>query len=126
VVAAVGGRASAAQEGGSGGSGDGGGDGGGGAGQPAGATVPVTVTIADQRALGRLESGPVTVEHVGRQARHVLSVPVSALVALAEGGYGLETAHGRFVPVRTGLFADGAVEVRGASLREGMKVRIPR
>ncbi|MFF9457087.1 peptidoglycan-binding protein [Streptomyces flaveolus] len=117
TVAAIGRQASPAQ----GEGGDGGGEGG--AGQPA--TVPVTVTLRDQKALGRLESGPVTVEYVGREAKDVLAVPVSALVALAEGGHGLETGDGRFVAVRTGLFADGEVEVSGPAVREGMKVRIP-
>ncbi|MCX5332608.1 peptidoglycan-binding protein [Streptomyces sp. NBC_00140] len=90
-----------------------------------GATVPVTVTIRDQKSVGRLESGPVTVEYVGREVKDVLAVPVAALVALAEGGHGLETEQGRFVAVRTGLFADGKVEVSGPAVREGMKVRIP-
>ncbi|MEU9912434.1 peptidoglycan-binding domain-containing protein [Streptomyces sp. NPDC051001] len=90
-----------------------------------GATVPVTVTIRDQQSVGRLESGPVTVEYVGREVKDVLAVPVAALVALAEGGHGLETERGRFVAVRTGLFADGQVEVSGPAVREGMKVRIP-
>lgn len=88
-------------------------------------TVPVTITVPDQRALGRLESGPVTVEYVGRKRENVLTVPVAALVALAEGGHGLETPDGRFVAARTGLFADGMVEVSGPALGEGMKVRIP-
>ncbi|KQX11757.1 peptidoglycan-binding protein [Streptomyces sp. Root431] len=88
-------------------------------------TVPVTVTVPDQRALGRLEGGPVTVEYVGRKRENVLTVPVAALVALAEGGHGLETPDGRFVAARTGLFADGMVEVSGPALGEGMKVRIP-
>ncbi|MGQ4382274.1 peptidoglycan-binding protein [Streptomyces sp. SAS_270] len=100
-----------------------GGGGEGGSGQPA--TVPVTVTVEDQRSMGRWESGPVTVEYVGKQVTDVLAVPVAALVALAEGGHGLETAAGRFVAVRTGLFADGNVEVSGPAVREGMKVRIP-
>jgi peptidoglycan hydrolase-like protein with peptidoglycan-binding domain len=112
-VASVGKQASAPE----------GGGGQGGSGQ-ADATIPVTITIQDQKALGRLESGPVTVEYVGREAKDVLSVPVSALVALAEGGYGLETEDGRFVPAKTGLFADGNVEVSGTAIREGMKVRI--
>ncbi|MGW7209331.1 peptidoglycan-binding protein [Streptomyces sp. NPDC054837] len=100
---------------------------GGGEGDPeqGGATVPVTVTIRDQKSVGRLESGPVTVEYVGREAKDVLAVPVAALVALAEGGHGLETEQGRFVAVRTGLFADGKVEVSGPAVRAGMKVRIP-
>ncbi|MFI0895599.1 peptidoglycan-binding protein [Streptomyces sp. NPDC020983] len=114
TVVAVGKQASAPE----------GADGGGGQAE-AGATVPVTVSVKDQKALGSLESGPVTVGYVGRQAKDVLSVPVSALVALAGGGYGLETEDGRFVAVRTRLFADGDVEVSGAAVREGMKVRIP-
>jgi hypothetical protein len=104
----------------------GGGDGGSGA-EPGGAaaTVPVTITITDQRAIGRLESGPVTVEYVGRERKDVLSVPVAALVALAEGGHGLETTDDRFIAVKTGLFADGQVEISGTAVREGLKVRIP-
>ncbi|ELP64554.1 peptidoglycan-binding protein [Streptomyces turgidiscabies] len=89
------------------------------------ATLPVTITIADQKSVGRLESGPVTVEYVGREVKDVLSVPVAALVALAEGGHGLETGDGRFVAVKTGLFADGNVQVSGSGVTEGMKVRIP-
>ncbi|MFD4762449.1 peptidoglycan-binding protein [Streptomyces sp. NPDC058439] len=112
-VASVGKQASTPEGGGSeGGSGE------------ADATIPVTITVQDQKALGRLESGPVTVEYVGREAKDVLSVPVSALVALAEGGYGLETEDGRFLAVKTGLFANGNVEVSGTAIREGMKVRI--
>jgi peptidoglycan hydrolase-like protein with peptidoglycan-binding domain len=111
-VASVGKKATAPEEGG----------GEGGSGTP---TVPVTITIKDQKAVGRLESAPVTVEYVGRERADVLTVPVAALVALAEGGHGLETADGRFVAVKTGLFADGRVEVSGSAVREGMKVRIP-
>ncbi|MFD3737378.1 peptidoglycan-binding protein [Streptomyces sp. NPDC058629] len=102
---------------------EGGGGEGGGNSRPA--TIPVTVTIKDQKAVGQLESGPVTVEYVGKEVKGALTVPVSALVALAEGGHGLETADGQFVAVKTGLFADGNVEVSGAAVREGMKVRIP-
>ncbi|WP_406861421.1 peptidoglycan-binding protein [Streptomyces sp. HUAS MG47] len=103
----------------------GGGEGDTGQGQGAAATLPVTVTLKDQKAVGQLEGGPVTVEYVGREVKDVLSVPVSALVALAEGGHGLETEDGRFVAVRTGLFADGNVQVSGPAVRAGMKVRIP-
>ncbi|MFJ8668239.1 peptidoglycan-binding protein [Streptomyces sp. NPDC093600] len=113
-VASVG-KAATAPEG-------GGGDGGADAGAP---TIPVTVTIEDQKSVGQLESGPVSVEYVGRERKDVLTVPVAALVALAEGGHGLETTDGTFVAAKTGLFADGKVEVSGPAVREGMKVRIP-
>jgi hypothetical protein len=128
---------------GTGGGGDGGDDGGGsGDGGGRAATVSVVITFDDQDALGRLQSGPVTVRHTEKQRKNVLTVPVAALTALAEGGYGLELADdgagkgtegkkgdsvsGRFVPVRTGLFAGGRVEVSGPAVREGMKVRIPK
>lgn len=51
------------------------------------------------------------------QRTGVLVVPVSALLALAEGGYGLEVVADdgttSIVAVDTGLFADGKVEVSG-------------
>ncbi|MGW1611823.1 peptidoglycan-binding protein [Streptomyces sp. NPDC002285] len=111
------------------------GESGGGEGGPEGATVPVVITFADQKGLGRLESGPVTVRYVGRERKDVLTVPVVALVALAEGGYGLEHADTKstgsegaegYVAVTTGLVADGKAEVSGPGVREGMTVRIPK
>ncbi len=128
-------------DGGSDGGGDGGGDGGsdGGASGGRAATVSVVITFDDPDSLGRLQSGPVTVRYTNKQRKDVLAVPVAALTALAEGGYGLEPADGatpagngqdagpgRFVAVRTGLFAQGMVEVSGPGVHEGMKVRIPK
>jgi hypothetical protein len=58
----------------------------------------------------------------------VLTVPVAALLALAEGGYGVQVVTGtatRIVAVRTGLFAAGRVEVSGDGLTEGMTVGMP-
>jgi hypothetical protein len=56
----------------------------------------------------------------------VLAVPVTALVALQGGGYGLELAgNRRIVPVEAGLFADGYVEVSGSAIREGTRVVVP-
>ncbi|KRV47527.1 peptidoglycan-binding protein [Wenjunlia vitaminophila] len=124
-VARVGKEASAPE-------GPGGAEGGGEGGAAQTATVSVLITFADQQSLGRLESGPVTVRYVVGERKDVLTVPVSALVALAEGGHGLELVEGdsegpgRFLPVRTGLFANGQVEVSGPGVREGMKVRIPK
>jgi len=72
-------------------------------------------------------SGPVTISYVEQQRRGVLAVPVLALVALAEGGYGLQLddAAGSFVPVTPGLYADGEVEVTGA-IEAGTQIRVPR
>jgi hypothetical protein len=60
-------------------------------------------------------------------------VPVTALVALAGGGYGVYVRAGgerRLVPVTPGLFANTLVEIRGdalhgGSLHEGDKVEVP-
>ena len=58
----------------------------------------------------------------------MLPVPVAALLALAEGGYGVQVVEGstsRIVPVETGLFAGGRVEIAGDGVREGMTVGVP-
>ena len=85
--------------------------------------IEVTVTVADQRALGDLRRGAGRRRVHRRPARaDVLTVPVAALVALAEGGYGVQVVDGgtsRFVAVETGLFADGRVEVSGDGLADG-------
>jgi multidrug efflux pump subunit AcrA (membrane-fusion protein) len=66
------------------------------------------------------------VELVANARRGVLAVPVTALLALAGGGYGVEVIEPagthRLVPVRTGLFATTMVEVSGAGLAEGTRV----
>lgn len=93
------------------------------AGQPR--TLEVVVALTDPAAAGGLDSGPVTVHLVREQRENVLVAPIGALLALAEGGYGLEIIDGttsRIVAVETGLFADGRVEVRGADVREGLTV----
>lgn len=124
AVASVGTDASSAADGSAGSSSGQGAGSAGGAGTTA-TTVPVVISIADQAALGTLDSGPVGIRYVVEQRENVLTVPVAALVALAEGGYGLELTTDRFVPVTTGLFADGRVEVTGTGITEGLTVRIP-
>jgi peptidoglycan hydrolase-like protein with peptidoglycan-binding domain len=132
-IAQVGTQASAPQsDGGAGGAGAGAGAGGGGdsggGGNPQAATVTVTVSIANQRALQRLEQAPVLISHTSDERRNVLTVPVIALLALAEGGYGVEVVDGsttRIVAVQTGLVAEGRVEIRSPGLRAGQRVGIP-
>ena len=53
----------------------------------------------------------------------------AALLALAEGGYGVEIVEGstsRIVAVKTGMFAGGRVEISGEAIAEGMLVGVPR
>jgi peptidoglycan hydrolase-like protein with peptidoglycan-binding domain len=92
-------------------------------------TIAVEVTIADQDRLGSLDAAPVTVTLVSDSAENVLTVPVAALVALAEGGYGVQVVDGgqtRYVAVETGMFAGGRVEVSGAGIAEGTVVGVPK
>lgn len=93
-----------------------------------GSTVDISVAIADQKALGKLERGGVTVKYVAKERKDVLTVPVNALLALAEGGYGLEVVSDtgpRVVAVEVGLFAEGRVEVSGDGLQDGVLVGVP-
>lgn len=90
-------------------------------------TVEVVVTVADQKALGMLDSAPVDVTLVAEKREDVVAVPVGALVALAEGGYGVQVVDGdktSYVAVETGMFADGKVEVTG--IGAGTVVGVPR
>lgn len=77
---------------------------------------------------GALDQAAVSVEFTAAEREDVLTVPVAALLALAEGGYGVEIVEGtatRIVAVETGMFADGRVEVSGAGLTDGMTVGTP-
>jgi peptidoglycan hydrolase-like protein with peptidoglycan-binding domain len=72
--------------------------------------------------------GPVDVVVDIDERTDVLTVPVNALLALAEGGYGLEVVRDDgttdIVAVGTGLFANGRVELRGAGIAEGTIVGV--
>jgi peptidoglycan hydrolase-like protein with peptidoglycan-binding domain len=97
------------------------------AGSAADAQVEVTVAIADQAALGSLDTAPVDVDLTSDQRDGVLAVPVTALLALPDGGFGVEVVDGartRIVKVETGLFASGQVEISGDSIAEGMTVGV--
>jgi peptidoglycan hydrolase-like protein with peptidoglycan-binding domain len=93
------------------------------------ATVEVVVTIANEAALGTLDGAPVDLTLAVDRRDGVLTVPVSALIALADGGYGVQVVDGsatRYLPVRTGMFANGRVEVSGPGVVEGVLVGVPR
>lgn len=88
------------------------------------ATLPVTLTLADAEKAKELSAAPVTVEVTRERRRQVLAVPVTALVALAEGGFAVRRESGELVAVETGLYADGYVEIT-EGLAEGDPVEVP-
>jgi peptidoglycan hydrolase-like protein with peptidoglycan-binding domain len=91
-------------------------------------TTALQATIAVDKVPATLGQASVQVELIASQRPDVLTVPVAALLALAEGGYGVQVVEGaatRIVAVETGLFADGRVEVSGAGLAENLTVGVP-
>jgi hypothetical protein len=97
---------------------------------PSTPTLPVTVGLLDSRTRGGLDQAPVQVAITTQEDRHVLAVPISALLAQPGGGYAIEVKNGSrtgLVPVTTGLFDDvaGRVEVSGNGLAAGMRVEVP-
>ena len=89
------------------------------------ATITVTVTLNKGAQVDGLDEAPVDVQVATGVAKGVLAVPVPTLLARAEGGYALELADGTLVPVETGSYADGWVEVEGQGIAEGTKVVTP-
>jgi|GEM_PF-1611172 len=94
------------------------------------ATFDVVIELTDsQLALG-LDEAPVEVIVVSDSVVDVMAVPVSALVALLEGGYAVELDTGsgtrRYVGVETGFFGeDGMIEIVSPELEPGDRVVIP-
>ncbi|MFE7595735.1 peptidoglycan-binding protein [Streptomyces sp. NPDC057494] len=91
--------------------------------------ITVEVTLDDGTPPGEDTRATASVKFVSESRKGVLVVPVEAVVALrgANGGYGLEVVDGastRMVRVETGMTADGKIEVKGAQLREGMRVGV--
>jgi len=93
--------------------------------RPEGTDAVAAIAFADQDALGTAAGAAVTVRYIRDRRPDVLTVPVAALLALAEGGYGVEVAgdRPRIVAVRVGLFAEGRVEITGVD--EGTVVGVP-
>ncbi|MEV4015715.1 peptidoglycan-binding protein [Nonomuraea angiospora] len=96
---------------------------------PQQATITIEITLDDAKKAGGLDQAPVSVDLESEKRENVLSVPVEALLALREGGYGVQVVQGgvaTLVPVEIGIFASGQVEVDGTGLSEGTKVGVPR
>jgi peptidoglycan hydrolase-like protein with peptidoglycan-binding domain len=93
------------------------------------ATIPLEIRLRRNAKTGGLDEAPVDVAVQKDRAANVLTVPVSALLALAEGGYAVEVvgADGstHLVAVEPGMYADGIVEISGKGIKRGMNVGVP-
>ena len=106
------------------GSGNGNGGGGGSSGNGASSTIPVTIRLSGHVSGAGLDQAAVSVEFVKQRATNVLSVPVTALLATGGGNYAVQAAtppHA-LIPVSTGLFAAGDVQISGPGIYPGLEV----
>jgi membrane fusion protein, multidrug efflux system len=88
----------------------------------------VAVAVDDEATLSGLDDATVQVAFTAAQRENVLTVPIAALLALADGGYGVQVTDGgssRIVAVQTGMFAGGRVEISGEGIAEGTIVGVP-
>jgi len=97
--------------------------------QEFGTYFEVEVILDREGAGAGLDEAPVEVELIDDRAVDVLAVPVSALLALSEGGYAVEVDDGSggttLVGVDVGMYADGWVEITSAQIEAGMRVVTP-
>jgi peptidoglycan hydrolase-like protein with peptidoglycan-binding domain len=102
-------------------SGNGGGNGNG---SSSGSTIPVTIALSGRQSGAGLDKASVSVNFSQAKASNVLSVPVTALLAIGGGRYAVQEAGAshKLIPVSTGLFAAGYVQISGAGIHPGLKV----
>ncbi|WP_445529401.1 peptidoglycan-binding domain-containing protein [Streptomyces cyslabdanicus] len=108
--------------------GSGGGRGSGGSGGSPKATLPVQLSVKNQKKLGRYQAAPVDVTLEAETREDVLAVPVEALTARREDGYAVQAVRGgqvEYLPVKLGMFANGMVEISGDGITEGLVVGVP-
>lgn len=94
-------------------------------------TVEVVIALSEdgEDEEGFLDRAPVEVLVRGESREDVLAAPVGALIALPGGEYGVSVVSGdgsvEDVPVETGWFSDGLVEVTGDGIDAGTEVVVP-
>jgi hypothetical protein len=94
------------------------------------ATIPTSISLDDPRKARGLDRAPVQVDITTAGVRNALSVPVTALVGKAGGGFAVavvrEGGRRELVAVTVGLFdtTGGRVQVDG-DLRAGDRVAVP-
>jgi peptidoglycan hydrolase-like protein with peptidoglycan-binding domain len=91
--------------------------------------IPVVVALDDPQAAAAFQEASVTVDIPSARREDVLSVPVGALIAVTPQQFGVEVVDAdggtHQVPVDTGLFAGGRVEISGDQVAAGQRVVVP-
>lgn len=94
----------------------------------AGTVFEIEIRLDDPAVAINYEQAPVDVTVISDSVQDVVAVPVSALLALREGGYAIEVVDAdgttRLVAADPGFFADGFVEVE-ADVQPGDLVVVP-
>jgi peptidoglycan hydrolase-like protein with peptidoglycan-binding domain len=92
-------------------------------------TIPLEIHLAPGAETGSLDQAPVDVSLEKETAKDALVVPVTALLALSEGGFAVEVVGAggttRLVRVEPGLYVDGSVQISGNGIKKGMRVVVP-
>lgn len=97
-----------------------------------GPTVPVTITLDHPDTAAAFDTGSVDVDIERSRDDGATAVPVTALVALAEGGYAVQVVDStqpsgyRLVAVEVGTYAESYVGVTGDEIKPGVMVVVPR
>jgi peptidoglycan hydrolase-like protein with peptidoglycan-binding domain len=94
------------------------------------ATFEVQIELDDPTVAEGLDEAPVDVIVVSDSVEDVMAIPVSALVALLEGGYAVEVDAGagqiQLVAVEVGFFgSNNMVQITSAALQPGDRVVVP-
>ncbi len=92
--------------------------------------IPIVVSLDDPTRAAAFQQASVSVSIPNESREGVLSVPVGALLALTAQQFGVEIVDPdgttRKVPVTTGLFAGGRVEIDGDGVEAGQRVVVPK
>jgi Putative peptidoglycan binding domain len=91
-------------------------------------TVTVTISLNSPPPGAAYDQAPVNVNITTQTVRNVLAVPVNALLALQDGGYGVDVATGgtsHLAGVTTGVYSNTLVQVSGSGIAAGARVEVP-
>jgi len=91
--------------------------------------LEVSITINDDKSFPEWTGADVTVYVTREIASGVMAVPITSLVSLLRGGYGLEVVTDnatQLVPVEVGMYSDGWVEISSEYIQTGVQVMNPK